>query len=155
MRQISSRATIVYKYVLPIPYFWIFAYALFDLYSRGEEKSMIAIIFMLLMGLLVWYVINSKIVDVVYLDKEEIHIKQGSKKCIIPISNILSVNTRFSRQGRVTVELKNSCSLGSKQIKSFTFYGALRLWPFSFSVQPIVDELVEILCTSQEPELRH
>jgi len=141
MRQISSRFTFFYKFILP----WWFVLGLIDLLWR--QRTMFALpnsetgyIAVMLVGFSVWMIWLGWPLQKVSIFGDKLYVSNFRKEIAIPISEIVDVRGNiWVDPQRVTIYLRNETEFGSK----IRFLAKYR-WFGRWSTHPIVNELLDL-----------
>jgi hypothetical protein len=144
MRQISSKATFLYKRLFPVFWFGILLLiALSSLgvgWSSGQLPPTQMLIVPAIMAVVGYFIMNKLVfdlVDEVFDDGDGLVIRNGGQQERIALSEITNVSyTQFVNPPRVTLSLRNPGQFGAK----ISFCAPLRF--MSYSTSPIVDELI-------------
>jgi hypothetical protein len=142
MRPISSRWTWWHKKAFPI--FWFAFLGLFSLAGlRGViQKQVPALTLLIPVGLAAFGYILMRwlvfpLVDEVWIQEEELIVRNGDKEDRFPISNIINVDaSQFANPERITLTLREPSTFG----REIAFSPPTRWWPFSR--HPIAQELL-------------
>jgi hypothetical protein len=141
-RTISSRLTVLYKFIYPAVSIIVGVFALFQVLRTGFLKgNPLAIIFLpflaLLIGVSLWPMIKLKKVS---LDEEFLYASDYLKEIKIPLEDIYDMTeNRWIKFHPVTIYLQRPSEFGTKIVFAPTF----RMFLF-FSSHPVVEELKQI-----------
>ena len=141
MRQISSRFTFFYKFILP----WSFVLGLIDLLWRQRTmfalpSSETAYIAIMLVGFCVWMIWLGWPLKKVSIFGDKLYVSNFRKEIAIPISEIVDVRGNiWVDPQRVTIYLRNETEFGS-MIRFLAKYRLFDRW----STHPIVNELLDL-----------
>jgi hypothetical protein len=138
-RTISSRLTVLYKFIYPAVSILVGVFALFQILRMGFLKSSPTLIiflpfFALLGGVSLWPMIRLKKVS---LDDEFLYVSNYLKEIKIPLDDIYDMTeNRWIKFHPVTIYLRRPSEFGTKIVFAPTF----RMFIF-FTSHPIVEEL--------------
>jgi hypothetical protein len=145
MRKISSSSTVFYKYVFPVIWFGgcglILALATLPAVVQNQAPIFIVLppIVMMVIGYILMRALIFDLVDEVFLNGDEIIIRNGGEVDQFAVTNILNVDsTVMTNPERITLTLKRPCAFGSE----VTFSPTMRFW--MFQRHPIARELIEL-----------
>jgi hypothetical protein len=144
MRKLSSSMTFVHKMLFPM--FWfgflsVFICIMIPSIIAGQQSPGILLIPLLMMtfGYLLMRFLVFDLVDEVYLDIDQVVIRNGGDEDRFSIKNIINVNASImTNPERITLTLREPCKFGSE----VTFAPTLRL--LHFGRHPLAKELIQL-----------
>ena len=144
MRLISSRATVVTKWIFPIVWFGVLTAIVVGMIVAGVASKDPAILlgpaFMGVIGFLVIRMLTWDLADTVYDFGSYLLVKRGGAEARIPLEDIMNVSASvFVNPPRVTLRLVKPSALGSNV--SFSPKSSFSLNPFASN--PVAEELME------------
>jgi len=144
MNLISSRATVVSKWLFPIAWFGILGAAIIGALLDGtvekEPMFVAAPIFMAVVGFFMIRFLAWDLADTVYDFGSYLLVKRNGIEVRIPVENIMNVSsTTFMNPPRVTLRLITPCTLGSHV--SFSPKSSFSLNPFAKNA--VAEDLIE------------
>jgi hypothetical protein len=148
MRRLSSSLTIFYKRILPGVWFALLAAflakAVLEVVQQpnGPDDSLFAVGFLLGLGVFGYLMFRAflfDLVDAVYLDSDELLVRDSGVEDRFPLANILNVRaTQLVSPDRITLTLREPCKFGSL----ITFTPPMRL--LHFGRHPVAKELMRL-----------
>jgi hypothetical protein len=149
IRQISSRLTFFYKFILP----GIFALSIINIgiqyltgWSLGPFPGITGIIILWPVSLMILSILFLSPLKKIYVDERNLYVSDYRTDATIPVTNIERISETFlSEPRRVTIHFKEPTIFGEKVV----FIAAYRfvLFPMLRS-HPIVSELREMVSSS-------
>jgi hypothetical protein len=147
MRQISSRLTFFYKFILPA----IFAIGLINTLLTGNARNLDPTMppyFVPVIGLvfLAWSLWLGWPVKKVSIFGDKLYVSNYRGEIAVPISEIVDVRGNIlSDSQRITIYLRNETEFGSKIVFLATYR-----WSGRWSTHPIVEELLALANSQTE-----
>jgi hypothetical protein len=106
--------------------------------SRTNIYILLPPVFMVAVGYILMRALIFDLVDEVFLNGNEIIIRNRLKLDKFAVTNILNVDLTMSNPELITLTLKQPCPFG----KEVTFSPPMRFWPFGD--HPVARELIEL-----------
>jgi hypothetical protein len=147
MRRISSSLTLFYKRIFPAVWFGILAIFMCRAVPaaiQGADPVAVAMfvimpILMASFGYLFFRAWVFDLLDEVYLDNDEMVVRNAGGEDRFPVMNILNVSaTQFMSPERITLTLREACQFG----EDITSSPPLRMFPFAR--HPLEKELIRL-----------
>jgi hypothetical protein len=142
MRKISTSLTFINKRVFPGLWFGLLAFftclALTGVFLRGEPIFILLVpIALAVIGYAVMRTLIFDLMDEVYLDGDDLVVRNRGDEERIPLAHVINVNaTLMTNPERITLTLSEPSQFGSE----ITFSPLHRWWPFSR--HPLAKELI-------------
>jgi hypothetical protein len=148
VRQISSRLTFFYKFILP----GVFVIAIIGIgseyFTRWESSGRSETIWMTIwpVGLMIVSIVFLLRINKVYVDEKNLYVSDYRIDATIPVSNIARVSEFFfSEPRRITIHFKQPTAFGRKVV----FLAPYRFGPLTgLTSHPLVAELRELIASS-------
>jgi hypothetical protein len=142
MRRISSKSTWWHKKAFPTIWFGLFGlFTLVGLFSvingRAPAPALLIPLFGMAAGysFMRWLVFS--LLDEVWIDGDQIVVRNGGREDRFPLSNILNVDASlFTNPERIVLTLRQPCAFGDE----VAFLPTPRFWPFGR--HPLAKELI-------------
>ena len=132
LRRISSPWTWFYKRAFPFIWYGflgtMFAFILpAALGQPNVAFALIPLAFMAVIGYLIMRFFLLDLMDEVYIDGDDLLVRNGGDEDRFPITNIVNVDdTQFVNPERITLTLRRACRFGGELV----FTPPKRLWPY-------------------------
>jgi hypothetical protein len=143
MRKISSSMTFASKKIFPVVWFGFLAVmaavVLPDAMQMGAWFLLLPLLAMSAIGYAVMRWMIFDLVDEVYLQNDEIIVRNSGEEDRFSVTNVLNVNvSTMTNPERITLTLREPCKFGDE----VTFLATLRFPPFG--THPLVKELIDL-----------
>jgi hypothetical protein len=142
MRRISSSLTWWHKKAFPVFWFgflgvWTSAWTVGVIRGEAEPAGLLVGAFLAALGYFLMRFLIFPLADEVFIDNDEIVVRNRSREDRFPILNIINVeSSQFVNPERVTLMLRHPCIFGSE----IAFEPGFRWW--RFGRHPIAEELI-------------
>lgn len=112
MNNLSSKATLFWKIIFPIPFFIIWIIGAYNLYDLKSDYLLPELIFGAV--LLVFMLLTTSQARKAHYDGEYLYISNFKKEEKIPLTRIMTVNELSTIPRMATIILKEPCGFGKK-----------------------------------------
>lgn len=144
MRKISSSSTFFHKRFFPVIWFGFLSVFIVFAIVGALHKEMPPFVVLMPIAMMVFGYFFMKalvfdLMDEVYLDGDQIIVRNSNEEDSFPIANILNVDSStMTNPERITLTLRRPCRFGD----TLTFSPPKRWWPFGRN--PLAIELIRL-----------